>query len=65
MPSVKSKSGWLLAGGLHADNFCQAASALNPDGLDVSSGICYPDGLRKDPERIRSFMSRVKRLSPQ
>ncbi|KAG2606313.1 N-(5'-phosphoribosyl)anthranilate isomerase 1, chloroplastic-like isoform X1 [Panicum virgatum] len=65
MPSVKSKNGWLLAGGLHADNVCQAASALNPDGLDVSSGVCYPDGLRKDPERIHSFMSRVKSLSSQ
>ncbi|CAN6169890.1 unnamed protein product [Urochloa humidicola] len=65
MPSVKSKNGWLLAGGLHADNVCQAASALNPEGLDVSSGICCPDGLRKDPKRIHSFMSSVKRLSLQ
>ncbi|XP_004965474.1 N-(5'-phosphoribosyl)anthranilate isomerase 1, chloroplastic isoform X3 [Setaria italica] len=63
MPSAESKNGWLLAGGLHADNVCQAASALNPNGLDVSSGICYPDGLRKDPNRIHSFMSSVKRLS--
>uniref|UniRef100_A0A0A9GCN8 phosphoribosylanthranilate isomerase n=1 Tax=Arundo donax TaxID=35708 RepID=A0A0A9GCN8_ARUDO len=59
MPSVNSKNGWLLAGGLHADNVAQA-SALKPDGLDVSSGICYPDGIRKDPKRIYSFMSSVK-----
>jgi len=63
MPTVKSKNGWLLAGGLHADNVHQAASALKPNGLDVSSGICYPDGLRKDPKRMCSFMSSVKTLN--
>ncbi|GJN12133.1 hypothetical protein PR202_ga30387 [Eleusine coracana subsp. coracana] len=63
MPSVKSKHGWLLAGGLHADNVHQAASALKPNGLDVSSGICSPDGLRKDPDRVFAFMSSVKSLS--
>ncbi|KQJ86188.1 N-(5'-phosphoribosyl)anthranilate isomerase 1, chloroplastic [Brachypodium distachyon] len=63
MPSVKSKNGWLLAGGLHADNVCEAASALKPNGLDVSSGICSPDGISKDPKRISSFMRSVKSLS--
>ncbi|KAK3142917.1 hypothetical protein QOZ80_4BG0354110 [Eleusine coracana subsp. coracana] len=63
MPSVKSKHGWLLAGGLHADNVHQAASALKPNGLDVSSGICSLDSLRKDPERVYAFMSSVKSLS--
>ena len=65
MPSVKSKNGWLLAGGLHADNVCQAASALKPNGLDVSSGICSPDGISKDPNRISSFMTSVQSLSFQ
>lgn len=65
MPPVKSKHGWLLAGGLHADNVCEAASALKPNGLDVSSGICCPDGLRKDPVRVFAFMSSVKSLSYQ
>jgi phosphoribosylanthranilate isomerase len=63
MPSVRSKHGWLLAGGLHAGNVCEAASALKPSGLDVSSGICCPDGLRKDPERVYAFMGSVKSLS--
>ncbi|KAF8730787.1 hypothetical protein HU200_016650 [Digitaria exilis] len=49
MPSVKSKHGWLLAGGLHAE---YVASVLRPNGLDVSCGICCPDGLQKNPESI-------------
>nr|CAB3489522.1 unnamed protein product [Digitaria exilis] len=63
MPSVKSKHGWLLEGGLHADNVCEAASLLRPNGLDVSSGICCLDGLQKDPQRVYAFMSSVKSLS--
>lgn len=60
MPSVRSKNGWLLAGGLHADNVCEAVSVLKPNGVDVSSGICGADGIRKDPDRISSFMSNVR-----
>ncbi|XP_062223576.1 N-(5'-phosphoribosyl)anthranilate isomerase 1, chloroplastic-like isoform X2 [Phragmites australis] len=63
MPSVRSKNGWLLAGGLHPDNVCEAFSALKPNGVDVSSGICAPDGIRKDPNRISSFISNIKSLS--
>ncbi|KAL6629448.1 hypothetical protein ACP70R_029213 [Stipagrostis hirtigluma subsp. patula] len=63
MPSVRSKNGWLLAGGLHADNVCEAFTALKPNGVDVSSGICAPDGIQKDKMRISSFMSSVKSLS--
>ncbi|KAL5211967.1 hypothetical protein ABZP36_022814 [Zizania latifolia] len=63
MPSVRSKNGWLLAGGLHADNVCEAFYALKPNGVDVSSGICATDGIRKDPKRIFTFMSNVKSLS--
>ncbi|KAG0532669.1 hypothetical protein BDA96_04G127000 [Sorghum bicolor] len=63
MPSVKSKNGWLLAGGLHADNVCEAFSALKPNGVDVSSGICAPDGIQKDADRINSFISNVKSMN--
>ncbi|KAG1367755.1 putative 60S ribosomal protein L37-1 [Cocos nucifera] len=60
MPSIRSKYGWLLAGGLHADNVCEAATMLQPDGVDVSSGICASDGIQKDPMKISSFMSKGK-----
>ncbi|TVU33387.1 hypothetical protein EJB05_25202 [Eragrostis curvula] len=63
MPYVKSKNGWLLAGGLHADNVCEALSVLKPNGVDVSSGICAPDGIQKDPNRISCFISNVRSLS--
>jgi phosphoribosylanthranilate isomerase len=63
MPFVKSKNGWLLARGLHADNVCEAFSALKPNGVDVSSGICPPDGIQKDPDMINSFISNVKSLN--
>ncbi|WOL02169.1 N-(5'-phosphoribosyl)anthranilate isomerase 1, chloroplastic [Canna indica] len=63
LPSVKSKHGWLLAGGLHPDNVYEAIATLKPDGVDVSSGICDSGGILKDPMRISSFMSKVKSLS--
>ncbi|URE44819.1 N-(5'-phosphoribosyl)anthranilate isomerase [Musa troglodytarum] len=63
LPTMRSKYGWLLAGGLHADNVCEAVATLKPDGVDVSSGICGSDGIQKDPLRISSFMSKVKSLS--
>lgn len=63
VPDIRSKRGWLLAGGLHAENVCEAAGTLKPDGVDVSSGICGSDGIQKDPLRISSFMSNVNSLS--
>lgn len=62
-PAIKSKNGWLLAGGIHADNVSKAFSILKPDGVDVSSGICSSDGIQKDPQRILSLMSNVNSLN--
>ncbi|KAL9264677.1 N-(5'-phosphoribosyl)anthranilate isomerase 1, chloroplastic-like protein [Drosera capensis] len=59
-PSVRSKHGWLLAGGLNPDNVEDALSVLSPNGVDVSSGICGSDGIQKDCSKISSLMNRVK-----
>lgn len=58
--SLKSKCGWLLAGGLKPENVATAISILKPDLVDISSGVTMPDGLLKDPTRIFAFMSAVK-----
>lgn len=50
----------LLAGGLHAGNVAQAVAEIQPDGVDVSSGVEYEDRLGKDPEKIADFVKAVR-----
>ncbi|KAM7262590.1 hypothetical protein ACFE04_000273 [Oxalis oulophora] len=63
LPPVKSKNGWLLAGGINPENVCEALSTLKPSGIDVSSGICGSDGIQKDQSRISSFMDAVSSVN--
>ncbi len=49
----------VLAGGLHAGNVGQAIALLNPDVVDVSSGVELAPGI-KDPERMRAFVHAVR-----
>ena len=51
---------FLLAGGLNAENVQRAIQAVQPDGVDVSSGVEYEDGQGKDPERIDEFVRVVR-----
>ncbi|MQM11259.1 hypothetical protein Taro_044167 [Colocasia esculenta] len=62
LPSIRSKRGWLLAGGLGPENVREAIATLKPDGVDVSSGICASDGLQKDEGKISSFMRQVNSI---
>lgn len=63
LPPIRSKHGWLLAGGINPENVCEALSTLKPHGIDVSSGICTSNGIQKDELRISSFMSAVNSVT--
>ena len=54
---------FILAGGLHPGNVAKAAAAVQPDGVDVSSGVEYDgDVFRgKDPEKVAAFIRNAKR----
>lgn len=49
----------LLAGGLTPDDVGRALRAVEPYGVDVSSGVEVEPG-KKDPEKVRAFLRAVK-----
>ncbi|WP_407272495.1 phosphoribosylanthranilate isomerase [Radiobacillus sp. PE A8.2] len=58
MPNLKGKI--LLAGGLHEQNVQQALAEVNPDGVDVSSGV-ETNG-QKDLDKITAFITKAKSI---
>ena len=58
--SLAARTGLVLAGGLSADNVGAAIAAVQPFGVDVSSGVEERPGL-KSPAHIVSFVAAVRR----
>lgn len=55
-----------LAGGLNEHNVSEAVGQVNPDVVDVSSGVEYDDrpaGSGKDADKIKSFIKNARTLS--
>ncbi len=50
----------ILAGGLTPENVKAAIDFVEPDAVDVSSGVEKDRGLGKDPEKIESFVNAVR-----
>ena len=53
-------AGWLLAGGLTPENVALAVATARPTGVDVSSGVCGPDGLRKDAGKVHQYVRNAR-----
>lgn len=49
---------WLLAGGLKPSNIKKALSQLNPDGIDLSSGVEDTPG-QKNLQQVRQLMANL------
>jgi phosphoribosylanthranilate isomerase len=55
---LRGRAALVLAGGLTPDNIVEALERLDPDVVDVSSGVEASPGV-KDPERMRRFAHAV------
>jgi phosphoribosylanthranilate isomerase len=59
--NFKTSKTLILAGGLNLDNVEEAVSIVNPDIVDVSSGV-ETSGF-KDPEKIKMFIEKVRSIN--
>lgn len=51
---------WFLAGGLTPTNVTAAIDLLNPNGVDVATGVEFLNSTRKDPEKVKAFIQNAK-----
>lgn len=53
---------WLLAGGLTPENVKEAIAVLNPNGIDVSSGVEITPGI-KDLQKVELLLESISELA--
>ncbi len=51
---------WILAGGLNYQNVEKAILLLNPNGVDVATGVEFPNVTRKNPILLKKFIQKAK-----
>ncbi len=59
----KSDKVMILAGGLNPENVTNAIKVLNPDCVDVSSGVEKVNGIGKSKEKINMFVTNARKVS--
>jgi phosphoribosylanthranilate isomerase len=59
MDEVKTDVPVLLAGGINPDNAVAALTSVDPDGLDLCSGVESVPG-RKDPAKVKALMEAIR-----
>jgi phosphoribosylanthranilate isomerase len=59
LPQFKPAIPWMLAGGLTADNIQEALSRLQPDGIDLSSGVERSPG-DKDLAKVAQLFNKLR-----
>ena len=52
----------MLAGGLNAENVEKAILEVQPDIVDVSSGVENVNIMGKDPAKIKEFVDKVRKV---
>ena len=63
LAQARGKGRLVLAGGLSSGNISEAVGALDPDVVDVSSGVEDAPGV-KSPDRMQAFADAVATSSP-
>ena len=61
LKEFKSKSKWMLAGGINIDNIYGAIKIANPPAIDISSGLEVKQGI-KTPELIKDFVTKCRSI---
>jgi phosphoribosylanthranilate isomerase len=60
VPRGCSRKGWLLAGGLNPENVGSAVETVNPNGVDVASGVADDSGVVKEEAKIVAFIGAAR-----